>query len=79
MAAVDPVATELIDFLNASPTAFHAVDEAKRRLKKVGFEQVSEREDWNLELGKKYFFTRNHSTIVAFAIGKGCLLRSLPT
>ncbi|XP_020570830.1 probable aspartyl aminopeptidase [Phalaenopsis equestris] len=70
MAAVDPVATELIDFLNASPTAFHAVDEAKKRLKKAGFEQVPEREDWNLELGKKYFFTRNHSTIVAFAIGK---------
>lgn len=70
MAAVDPVATELVDFLNASPTAFHAVDEAKKRLKKAGFEQVSEREDWNLEPGKKYFFTRNYSTIVAFAIGE---------
>ncbi|KAI0523065.1 hypothetical protein KFK09_005455 [Dendrobium nobile] len=70
MAAAELVAAELVDFLNASPTAFHAVDEAKRRLKKVGFEQVSERDDWNLELGKKYFFTRNHSTIVAFAIGK---------
>lgn len=70
MVAVDPVAAELIDFLNASPTAFHAVDEAKKRLKKTGFEQVSEREDWNLEPGKKYFFTRNYSTIVAFAIGR---------
>ncbi|XP_042500899.1 probable aspartyl aminopeptidase [Macadamia integrifolia] len=64
------VVSELIDFLNASPTAFHAVDEAKKRLKNAGFEQVSEREDWKLQVGKKYFFTRNHSTIVAFAIGK---------
>ncbi|KAF6166896.1 hypothetical protein GIB67_020330 [Kingdonia uniflora] len=63
------VVSEFIDFLNSSPTAFHAVDEAKKRLKKAGFEQISEREDWGLENGKKYFFTRNYSTIVAFAIG----------
>ncbi|KAK6153936.1 hypothetical protein DH2020_013575 [Rehmannia glutinosa] len=66
----NPVAIDLVEFLNASPTAFHAVDEAKKRLKSVGYEQVSERDDWKLEAGKKYFFTRNHSTIVAFAIGK---------
>lgn len=63
-------AADLIDFLNASPTAFHAVEEAKRRLKNAGYEQISEREDWNLVAGNKYYFTRNHSTIVAFAIGK---------
>ncbi|KAI4336289.1 hypothetical protein L6164_014833 [Bauhinia variegata] len=64
------VASDLISFLNASPTAFHAVDEAKKRLRSAGYEQISEREDWRLQAGKKYFFTRNHSTIVAFAIGK---------
>ncbi|XP_059640071.1 probable aspartyl aminopeptidase [Cornus florida] len=64
------VALDLIDFLNASPTAFHAVDEAKKRLTSAGYEQISERRDWNLQTGKKYFFTRNHSTIIAFAIGK---------
>ncbi|XVE56617.1 hypothetical protein DITRI_Ditri04bG0025300 [Diplodiscus trichospermus] len=67
---VNPVVLDLINFLNLSPTAFHAVDEAKRRLQKAGYEQVLEREDWKLEAGKRYFFTRNHSTIVAFAIGK---------
>ncbi|XP_073013544.1 probable aspartyl aminopeptidase [Typha latifolia] len=70
MAAVDPVVLDLVDFLNACPTAFHAVAETKSRLKQAGFEQVSEREDWMLEVGHKYFFTRNHSTIIAFAIGK---------
>ncbi|KAK3043288.1 hypothetical protein RJ639_002531 [Escallonia herrerae] len=64
------VAADLIGFLNASPTAFHAVEEAKRRLKIAGYEQVSEREEWSLQPGKKYFFTRNYSTIVAFAVGK---------
>ncbi|KAG6633281.1 hypothetical protein I3843_12G036600 [Carya illinoinensis] len=67
---VSSVVSDLIDFLNASPTAFHAVDEAKKRLRSSGYEQVSEREDWKLEAGKRYFFTRNYSTIVAFAIGK---------
>lgn len=32
--------------------------------------QLSERDEWKLEAGKKYYFTRNHSTIVAFAVGK---------
>ncbi|XP_044484840.1 probable aspartyl aminopeptidase isoform X1 [Mangifera indica] len=62
--------SDFLQFLNASPTAFHAVDEAKRRLREVGYEQISEKEDWNLEAGKRYFFTRNYSTIVAFAVGK---------
>ncbi|RZC74647.1 hypothetical protein C5167_050124 [Papaver somniferum] len=66
----DGVVSEIINFLNASPTAFHAVDEAKRLLKKAGFEQISEKQDWKLQVGKKYFFTRNYSSIVAFAIGK---------
>ncbi|KAJ4712541.1 Aspartyl aminopeptidase [Melia azedarach] len=67
---VSSVVSDFLHFLNASPTAFHAVDEAKNRLLKVGYEQISERDEWNLEAGKRYFFTRNHSTIVAFAIGK---------
>ncbi|KAF5460021.1 hypothetical protein F2P56_019921 [Juglans regia] len=67
---VSSVVSDLIDFLNASPTAYHAVDEAKKQLRSAGYEQVSEREDWKLEAGKRYFFTRNYSTIVAFAIGK---------
>nr|ATG71275.1 Zn-dependent exopeptidases superfamily protein [Hesperocyparis bakeri] len=67
---VHPVVADFIDFLNASPTAFHAVDEAKRRLKHSGYEQLFEREDWNLKEGGKYFFTRNYSTIIAFAIGQ---------
>ncbi|ONK71353.1 uncharacterized protein A4U43_C04F7630 [Asparagus officinalis] len=46
---IDSVVADLVDFLNATPTAFHAVDEVKKRLKAAGFEQLSEREDWSLE------------------------------
>uniref|UniRef100_A0A7N0RIU5 Aspartyl aminopeptidase n=1 Tax=Kalanchoe fedtschenkoi TaxID=63787 RepID=A0A7N0RIU5_KALFE len=64
------VVSEIIDFLNGSPTAFHAVDKARKRLEAAGYERISEKDDWKIEAGKKYFFTRNFSTIIAFAIGK---------
>jgi aspartyl aminopeptidase len=72
MAAASGIALELVEFLNAAPTPFHAVEEAKKRLSEAGFVQISERHPWNVEAGGKYFFTRNHSTIIAFAIGNKC-------
>lgn len=45
-------------------------DEASKRLKAAGFQKLSERQSWKgLKTGGKYYFTRNASTIVAFAIG----------
>lgn len=45
-------------------------DEASKRLKAAGFQKLSERKSWKgLKTGGKYYFTRNASTIVAFAIG----------
>ncbi|KAF2168846.1 hypothetical protein M409DRAFT_20861 [Zasmidium cellare ATCC 36951] len=62
---------DFVDFLNASPTPFHAVRSAKLRLEKAGFKPIKERDSWNstLQPGGKYYLTRNASTIVAFAIG----------
>ncbi|KAL9685168.1 hypothetical protein QQ045_022615 [Rhodiola kirilowii] len=42
--------------------------EARKRLDAAGYERFSYKEDWELEAGKKYFFTRNYSTIIPFAI-----------
>ncbi|KAI7185912.1 hypothetical protein D0869_08512 [Hortaea werneckii] len=64
-------AEDFVDFLNASPTPFHAVRSARERLEKAGFKQIKERDSWNstLQPGGKYYLTRNTSTLVAFAIG----------
>ncbi|KAH8668306.1 peptidase M18 [Xylariales sp. PMI_506] len=64
-------ALDFLDFVNASPTPYHAVQAAIARLEKVGFSKVSERDNWSstLKPGGKYYMTRNGSTIVAFAIG----------
>ena len=59
---------QLCDFLNASPTAFHAVENASSILTQKGFIQLQEGEEWKLETGKDYFVTRNQSSIIAFRI-----------
>ncbi|KAJ2969954.1 hypothetical protein NUW58_g9842 [Xylaria curta] len=64
-------ALDFLDFVNASPTPYHAVHESIARLEKAGFTPVKERDNWSstLKPGGKYYMTRNGSTIVAFAIG----------
>ncbi|KAJ7548194.1 hypothetical protein O6H91_07G001900 [Diphasiastrum complanatum] len=59
-----------IDYLNASCTPFHATAEARRHLLEAGFEQLGECDEWELQPGGRYFFTRNMSSIFAFAIGR---------
>lgn len=61
---------ELKEFLEKSPTAFHATDNISTRLKNEGFTQLFEGKRWELNKGGKYFLTRNNSSVVAFKIGK---------
>lgn len=63
----------LIDFLNASPTPFHATAAMVNQLETADFRQLNEAETWDLTPGR-YFVTRNQSSIIAFVIGS----RSLP-
>ena len=63
------VAKEMVSFLNKAWTPFHAVEATVQVLVSFGFERLSEREDWTLLPNGRYFFTRNASTVVAFAIG----------
>eukprot|EP00199_Chlamydomonas_sp_CCMP681_P000378 CAMPEP_0119116542 /NCGR_PEP_ID=MMETSP1180-20130426/52340_1 /TAXON_ID=3052 ORGANISM="Chlamydomonas cf sp, Strain CCMP681" /NCGR_SAMPLE_ID=MMETSP1180 /ASSEMBLY_ACC=CAM_ASM_000741 /LENGTH=537 /DNA_ID=CAMNT_0007105703 /DNA_START=126 /DNA_END=1739 /DNA_ORIENTATION=- len=64
-----PIAQELVDFINYSWTPYHAVEEASQRLMAAGFQHISEKAQWDIQPGGKYFFTRNTTTIVAFAVG----------
>lgn len=65
-------AEDFIDFVNSSPTPYHAVHSAAQRLVKAGFQEIKERDSWSstLKPGGKYYLTRNGSSIVAFGIGK---------
>ncbi|SCU93208.1 LAMI_0E13586g1_1 [Lachancea mirantina] len=60
-----------VDFLNATPTPYHAVFNMKEHLKSHGFKELSERESWKGKVKPqgKWFVTRNNSSIIAFVVG----------
>jgi aspartyl aminopeptidase len=62
---------ELINFINKSPSVFHAVESSKKILLENGFKQLDEKEKWELEKGSKYFICKNNSALIAFEVGKG--------
>ena len=59
----------LTKFLNESYTPYHAVENAKSLLTARGFKQLSERSDWKIEKGGKYFVERGGSALIAFTVG----------
>ncbi|MBR4658072.1 MAG: M18 family aminopeptidase [Clostridia bacterium] len=63
--------TNLLTFIDASPTAFHAVANLCAELEKSGRTRLTEGESWKLEPGRGYFVTRNMSSVIAFDIPTG--------
>lgn len=61
---------ELLEFLNHSPTSFHAVANMGAMLEQEGFVRLSEGRPWELEAGKGYYVTRNDSALIAFQVPK---------
>jgi len=59
---------QLIDFIQRSPTPFHATLEMRSKLLDAGFVMLSESERWKLEAGGRYLVVRNDSSIVAFTL-----------
>ena len=65
--AAPPLADDLVDFLNASPSPFHAVAECARRLSAAGFVELRDADDWQIE--RPFYLTRGGSTIAAVVPG----------
>ena len=57
-----------LDYLAASPTAFHAVEGAKQDLLSAGYVCLNEHEAWQIKAGGRYFVTRNQSSLIAFRV-----------
>ena len=55
-------AREMLEFLDASPSPYHACDETGARLGKAGFRRLSEVDAWDLGPGR-YFVVRGGSPI----------------
>ncbi len=55
-----------MQFLDRSPTPWHAVAAASERLLEAGFVQLDERASWHLESGVGYFVTRADGALIAW-------------
>ena len=60
---------DLLNFIDSSPTPYHAVDELKQRFRLAGYEELIEAEVWNLQPNAKYMLSRNGGSFIAFRVG----------
>lgn len=69
-------AQDLLGFIDASPSPWHAVAESARRLQAAGVVALKETEQWQLKVGNSYFVTRGDASIIAFTVGQKSLVEA---
>lgn len=68
-AAAHSLAKDLLDFIDASPSPWHAVHTCESRLQTAGFSPLQETERWTLQSGDRHYVVRGGSSIIAFIVG----------
>ena len=68
-------AEDLLQYLNDSVTAYHAVENAAVMLKECGFQELKETDSWSLQEDGRYFVIKNSSALIAFTVGRGELAK----
>jgi len=63
-------AQDLLDFIDASPSPWHAVATCEERLQAAGFSRLDETERWSLQAGDQRYVVRGGSAIIAFIVGR---------
>lgn len=63
-------AKDLLKFIDASPTAFHAVETIENVLKAKSYAELKEDETWTVEANKKYYVKRADASIILFTTPK---------
>lgn len=61
---------QLMEFISASPSPFHAVAVLSKALEDGGYQALSETRRFKLEKGGKYYLTRSDSALIAFTVPK---------
>jgi aspartyl aminopeptidase len=57
---------DLLDFIDSSPSPWHAVATSAEKLINAGFIAINESESWQLETGGRYFVSRGGSSHYRF-------------
>jgi aspartyl aminopeptidase len=69
-------AQDLLQFIDASPSPWHAVLTIEQRLLAQGFTRLEETQRWKLDKGGHYYVVRGGSSIIAFKLGQQPLAQS---
>ncbi|MDO8947572.1 MAG: M18 family aminopeptidase [Desulfocapsaceae bacterium] len=59
---------DFFQFLQTSPTPFHAVSFMAAKLRDAGFQQLFETDAWHLAPGNSYFIIRDNGALAAFTL-----------
>jgi len=62
---------DLLAYIDASPTPYHAVAETARRLEEAGWPRLEETEAWQVAPGARGYVVRAEGSIIAFELGTG--------
>ncbi|BBL70159.1 M18 family aminopeptidase [Methylogaea oryzae] len=62
-------AQNLLDFIDASPSPWHAAAAVEAALTAEGFQRLEEGRRWDLQPGGRYYVLRDDSTVAAFVVG----------
>ncbi len=62
-------AQDLLNFIDASPSPWHAVATSVQALQNKGFVELLESEAWSLQARGRYYVVRDDSSIIAFSLG----------
>lgn len=62
-------ADDLLHFIDASPSPWHAVATCEARLQAAGFSRLDETERWSLQAGDQRYVVRGGAAIIAFIVG----------
>ncbi len=66
----------LLDFVDASPSPWHAVANVEAFLVNYGFIKLDEAAKWELQAGGRYYVVRDGSSIIIFVVGQKPLLET---
>lgn len=68
---MQPNINQLLDFIDSSPSPWHAVATMQAHLTQQGFIPLAETDTWQLVAGGRYVVVRDDSSMLAFIAGSG--------
>ncbi len=61
---------KLFNMVESATSQFHTAEAVKEQLREKGFQELTLKDEWNLQKGGKYLYTHHGSTVFAFTIGE---------